>query len=544
MNKTEKIGDVISETEKKKTVKRTKKTATEQAATKKRSAPKKTATKVAKVEKPVTSLVETEQPQPPQSVKRILFVGAEVMPFAATGGLGDVMGSLPAALARSGRADVRVVLPLYGSISDAWRAQMREEYITSVRLSWREQYCGIYSLQRDGVTYYFIDNEYYFKRPALYGYYDDGERYAFFCMAALELMERLGYYPDVLHAHDWQAALSVVYLNCLYRDRPHYGGIRTVFTIHNIEYQGKYDPAILGDVFSLGDGARTLLEYNGCINLMKGAIECADRVTTVSPRYAWEIRTPEYAYGLEAALDRNAHKLSGILNGIDTVYYDPEQDPCIAARYSAQNRAGKTEDKLALQREVGLPVRADVPMLAVVSRLASHKGLDLITGCMYDLVASHDLQLVILGKGESSFENFFRNLQDCFPSKVRALITYDRDLSKRIYAAADIFLMPSRSEPCGLSQMIASRYGAIPVVRETGGLYDSIKPYWVEGETLHGNGFTFANYSAAELRERTEAALGVWYDPAARDRLVERVMTTDFSWGRSAEQYLALYEGL
>lgn len=476
--------------------------------------------------------------------KKILFVGAEVMPFAATGGLGDVLGSLPAALAQTGRVDVRVVMPLYGSIAPAWRAQMKEEYITSVRLAWREQYCGIYSLTKDGVTYYFIDNEYYFRRPALYGYYDDGERYAFFCMAVLEMMNRLNYYPDILHAHDWQAALSVVYLNCLYRSRPWYGTMRTVFTIHNIEYQGQYDFAILGDVFALGENEHALMEYGGCINLMKAAIECADRVTTVSPRYAWEIRTPEYAHGLESALERNAGKLSGILNGIDTVYYDPAHDPCIAADYSAQNMEGKVQDKLALQRETGLPERADVPMLAVISRLAAHKGLDLITGCIYDLVAAHDLQLVILGKGESGFESFFRELESRFPDKVRALITYDRDLSKRVYAAADIFLMPSRSEPCGLSQMIASRYGAIPVVRETGGLYDSIKPYWVEGDTLHGNGFTFANYSAAELRERTEAALGVWYNKPERDRLVERVMTTDFSWGRSAERYLELYEGM
>lgn len=518
--------------------------------------PKKRTTRKPAAEKPAeTETVTTTTPEAVSAMaenavgtetakKKILFVGAEVMPFAATGGLGDVLGSLPAALAKTGRVDVRVVLPLYGSIAQSWRSQMREEYITSVRLAWREQYCGIYSLVREGVTYYFIDNEYYFRRPALYGYFDDGERYAFFCMAVMEMMNRLNYYPDILHAHDWQAALSVVYLNCLYRNRPWYGTMRTVFTIHNIEYQGQYDFAILGDVFALGENEHALMEYNGCINLMKAAIECADRVTTVSPRYAWEIRTPEYAHGLDAALNRNAGKLSGILNGIDYDFYNPATDPCIAERYSVQNMAGKTADKLALQRETGLPERADVPMLAVVSRLAAHKGLDLVSGCIYELVGGHDLQLVILGKGESGFEDFFRELQARFPDKVRALITYDRDLSKRIYAAADLFLMPSRSEPCGLSQMIASRYGAIPVVRETGGLYDSIKPYWVEGDTLHGNGFTFANYSAQELRERTEAALGVWYNKPERDRLVERVMTTDFSWNASAEQYLALYEGI
>ena len=440
-------------------------------------------------------------------MKKILFAGAEAMPFAATGGLGDVLGSLPASLAATGEVDVRVVVPLYGAVSDEWRKKMKQEAIFYVKLAWREQYCGVFSLRRGGVTYYFIDNEYYFKRPALYGFYDDGERYAFYCMAVMELMTRLDFFPDVLHAHDWQAALTVVYLNCLYRQRRGYGDIRTVFTIHNIEYQGKYDFSILGDVFALGENEHTLMEHSGCINLMKAAIECADRVTTVSPRYAEEIRTPAYAHGLDFCLNNNAGKLSGLLNGIDYEYYDPKTDKAIAANFSVRSMGGKAENKLALQRETGLPEREDVPILAVISRLAAHKGLDLIAGCIYDIVLHNDVQLVVLGKGESHYEQFFTDLQKSFPDKVRALITYDRDLSKRIYAATDIFLMPSKSEPCGLSQMIASRYGAIPVVRETGGLYDSIKPYWEEKKKMHGNGFTFANYSAEELRERTCAAL-------------------------------------
>ncbi len=477
-------------------------------------------------------------------MKKILFVGAEVMPFAATGGLGDVMGSLPASLASTGEVDVRVVLPLYGAVSDTWRKQMKEEYIFYVDLSWRQQYCGIYSLKKDGVTYYFIDNEYYFKRPALYGFFDDGERYAFFCRAVLEMLNRLHYYPDVLHAHDWQAALSVVYLNCIYRSHPNYGNIRTVFTIHNIEYQGQYDFSILGDVFGLGENEHTLMEYSGCINLMKAAIECADRVSTVSPRYAEEIKSPEYAHGLESCLCRNAHKLSGILNGIDYTYYNPEEDPAIAASFTATRLAGKGKDKKAMQKEVGLPERADAPLLSVISRLASHKGLDIVAECIWDIVANNDVQLIILGKGEERYEKLFCDLQAAYPDKVRALITYDRDLSKRIYAASDIFLMPSKSEPCGLSQMIASRYGAIPVVRETGGLYDSIKPYWVEGNTIHGNGFTFANYYAPELKERTEAAIALWNDPKARKKLVTKIMKTDFSWNTSAEKYLNLYRGL
>ena len=269
---------------------------------------------------------------------RILYAASEANPFAKSGGLADVAGALPKALVKDG-VDARVIMPLYGDL----KHREMLEYVTnySVPVGWRSQYCGLFKAEVDGVTYYFLDNEYYFKRRGLYGFYDDGERYAYFCMAVLEMMNRLNYYPDILHAHDWQAALSVVYLNCLYRSRPWYGTMRTVFTIHNIEYQGQYDFAILGDVFALSGNEHALMEYNGCINLMKAAIECADRVTTVSPRYAWEIRTPEYAHGLESALERNAGKLSGILNGIDTVYYDPAHDPCIAADYSAQNKIGR-----------------------------------------------------------------------------------------------------------------------------------------------------------------------------------------------------------
>lgn len=477
-------------------------------------------------------------------MKKILFVGAEVMPFAATGGLGDVLGSLPRALVAAGDTDVRVILPLYEAVSDTWRSRMTFEGSCTVRLAWRQQYCGVFSLKKDGVTYYFIDNEYYFKRPGLYGFFDDGERYAYFCMAAMEVIGQIGFYPDVLHAHDWQAALSLVYLNCLYRTCPGYENIRTVFTIHNIEYQGVYDFAILGDVFSLGHAEHGLMDHSGAINLMKAAIECADRVTTVSPRYAEEIRTAEYAHGLEGSLNRNAHKLSGILNGIDYTYYTPKGDPVLTSSFGVRSLAGKTENKLALQRETGLPERADVPMLAIISRLAAHKGLDLVAGCMYDIIGASDVQLVVLGKGEERFEQFFTELEAAFPEKVRALITYDRDLSKRIYAAADIFVMPSRSEPCGLSQMIASRYGAIPVVRETGGLYDSIKPYYLDGKTIHGNGFTFADYRPDALADRIRAALALYADEEQRRRLVTKIMKTDFSWTASAEQYLALYDDL
>ncbi len=475
-------------------------------------------------------------------MSKILFVGAEAMPFAATGGLGDVMGSLPAAMkAADPDSDIRVVMPLYGAVKEEWRSQMKTEAVFNVPLAWRTIYCGVLSLVKDGVTYYFIDNEQYFKRDTLYGHFDDGERYAFFCMAVLEMIEKVGFYPDVLHAHDWQSALSVVYLNCLFRWRREYAKIKTVFTIHNIEYQGKYDFGILGDVFALGNDNRSLMEYDGCINLMKGAIVCADIVSTVSPRYAEEIRSPQYAHGLEHIINENAYKLRGILNGIDYVYYNPEADTVIPKNYTADAVQDKTENKLALQKALGLPENGNVPMLAIISRLASHKGLDIVSEMAYGLLQYNDVQLVVLGKGEARYEQFFRELERSFPTKARALIEYDRDLSKRIYAACDIFVMPSASEPCGLSQMIASRYGAIPVVRETGGLYDSIKGYWEKDGELLGNGFTFANYSASELYDRICAAVQLWREDEKRDRFTKKIMNTDFSWSVSAKRYLEMY---
>lgn len=477
--------------------------------------------------------------------KKILFVGAEAMPFAASGGLGDVLGSLPAALKAAGgeHIDVRVVMPLYGAVSDKYRKEMTFIKSFEVKLAWRRQYCGVFALQKEGVIYYFLDNEYYFKRDSLYGSFDDGERFAFFSLAAVEMLRQLDYYPDILHAHDWQAALSLVYLNRKYRFMEGYGNIRTVFTIHNIEYQGQYDFSILGDVFSLSPADRALMEYDGCINLMKAAIECADRVTTVSPRYAEEILGEEYSHKLYHVLRRHAGKLSGILNGIDYVYYDPATDPVIAANFDPVRLKGKTADKAAIQEQYGLPVRADVPLVMVISRLVAHKGVDLIAG-MADQLLNDDVQMIVLGKGDAAYEDYFRELERKYPDRMRALITYDRDLSKKLYAAADIFLMPSRSEPCGLSQMIASRYGAIPVTRETGGLYDSIKGYWEKDGEIMGNGFTFANYRADELLDRTRAAADLWRDAPKRRKLVKKIMRTDFSWHASAKKYLELYAGM
>ena len=478
-------------------------------------------------------------------MKKILFIGAEAMPFAATGGLGDVMGSLPTAIsAADTEMDVRVVIPLYSAVSDAWRVQMKKEAVFEVTLAWRRQYCGVYSLVKDGVTYYFVENDYYFNRPALYGQYDDAERFAFFCKAAIDMLGVVDFYPDVIHAHDWQAALSLVYLDRKYRQIEGYEGIKTVFTIHNIEYQGKYDFSILYDIFELDDSDRHIVEYDGCINLMKGAIACANTVSTVSPRYAEEIKTVEYAHGLHDLLRENSSKLRGILNGIDYVFYDPKTNNGIAKNFDASNITNKYANKNALQKEIGLPERDDVPIISVISRLASHKGLDLITEMVYNLMNDRDVQLVILGKGESCYESFFTGLEKEFPNKVKALMTYDRDLANRIYAATDIFLMPSKSEPCGLSQMIASRYGAIPVTRETGGLYDSIKSYYEKDGKIYGNGFTFYDYSAAVLRRRTDDAIDLWCDVDKRMALIERIMTTDFSWKASATRYIDMYADL
>ena len=479
-------------------------------------------------------------------MKKILYVGSECMPFAATGGLGDVMGSLPASLKEKypEEYDVRVVLPLYDAVNENWRSQMTFEGNFTVQLGWREQYCGVFSLVKDNVTYYFIDNEYYFKRGSLYGQYDDGERFGFFSLAVLEMFPHIGFYPDVIHANDWQSALTVVYLNAKFRGVWGYTYIKTIFTIHNIEYQGNYNMYILGDVFGIDESFVPLMEWRGCMNLMKAAIECADRVTTVSPRYAEEIQTAEYAHGLEDLLGGVSFKLSGILNGIDYNYYDPHKDKEIEKNYMWRSIKGKLSDKTALQRELGLPVREDVPMFSVISRLVSHKGTDLLREIGFRMMAENDCQLVVLGSGDARFEEFFRALEREYPEKARALIKYDRALSKRIYAASDFFLMPSKSEPCGLSQMICSRYGAVPIVRETGGLYDSIKGYWVDGDEVCGNGFTFANYSAEELYDRIKAALQVYADSAAMKKLQQKVMKTDFSWSASAAKYAELYENL
>ncbi len=474
---------------------------------------------------------------------RILMAGGEALPFASSGGLGDVLGSLPAALkARLGDGvDVRVVMPLYGQVKPEWREKMTFIRAITVNLSWRQQYCGIYTLEKDGVTWYFIDNEFYFKRSTLYGCLDDSERFAFFSLAVLELMREVEFYPDVLHAHDWQSALAVIYLKRRYAQDPRYAGIRAVYTIHNIEYQGRYGFHILGDVFGFGEEERSVLEYDGDINLTKGAIVCCDRLTTVSRRYAEELRDAYFAHGLEHITNRYAYKSTGIVNGIDVGYYNPANDPDIAATFDVDHLAGKAACKADLQQALGLEVSPDTPMVAMITRLVAHKGLDLVRHVIDELLERR-MQFVLLGTGEKEYEEFFRELAERHPGKVAVVIDFNKPLSKRIYAGADLFLMPSKSEPCGLAQMIACRYGTLPIVRETGGLFDTIVP--ANPVTAEGNGVTFVTYNAHDMKDAVERSLGYYSDRTLWAQLVRNAMTADFSWNASAGNYESLYRDL
>lgn len=475
---------------------------------------------------------------------KILYVASEALPFASTGGLADVLGSLPIAVksALGKGSDVRVVIPMYPSIKEKYQQELTLIRETNVRLAWRNQYCGIWSTEREGVTFYFLDNEYYFKRKALYGSFDDGERFAFFGKAVLELISVTGFYPDILHANDWQSAPAVIYLKRKLGLDSGYSDIKVLYTIHNIDYQGIYNFSILGDVFELAEWDRSVVEYNESINLTKGAIVCADRVSTVSPRYASEIMTEFYSSGLSHILNMYSAKLSGIINGIDVKYYNSETDPEIAANFTAENLSGKVQDKLDLQRACGFREDPDVPLIAMVSRLASHKGFDLVRHIIEEFVLQNDVQFALLGTGEYELEDFFGALANKYPEKVCAKLEYNKSLSKKFYAGADMFLMPSKSEPCGLAQMIASRYGTVPIVRETGGLYDTIKGY--NRYTGEGNGFSFANYNAHEMKHILEEALQLYRNKEAWNGLVKNVMAVDFSWNSSAEKYISLYTSM
>ena len=471
---------------------------------------------------------------------KVLYAASEAVPFCKTGGLADVAGSLPPALAAQG-VETAVILPLYRLVKERFVDQLTFLCYDYVDLAWRHAYCGLFSLKKDGVTWYFLDNEQYFGRPELYGCADDGERFGFFSRAVVKMLDHLDFWPDVIHCNDWQTALIPIYLKDDGVREERYRSVRTVLTIHNIEYQGRYDPYCLGDLFGLDRGwvdDGTLL-LDGDLNLLKGAILTADAVNAVSPTYAQELKNPYFAHRMEGILTQCGYKLSGVLNGIDMKLYDPAADPRIAANYTAENISGKAADKAELQKALGLRPEPETPIIAMVSRLVTHKGLDLIREVMGDIMEL-PVQFVLLGSGDAAYEDFFRHAAERWPERMAIRLGYDEALSMAIYAGADLFLMPSRSEPCGLSQMIAMRYGTVPIVRETGGLKDTVQPY--EAWRDAGTGFTFANYSSADMLHVLREAAYLYKDyPDAFARLRRRAMERDFSWNRSAGDYLKIY---
>lgn len=471
---------------------------------------------------------------------KIFFVASEVAPFIKTGGLADVAASLPPALAKRGH-EVRVILPLYEGIDSKWREQMTFVKYFYVRVSWRSVYCGLYTLDMNGVTYYFVDNEYYFKRSGVYGHYDDAERYAFFCRAVMDVPAQLDYYPDIIHCNDWQTALIPVYMIEDKKTVKQLANAKTVYTIHNIEYQGRYGADTISNVFGLHPGYLNegMLSYYGDVNLMKGAIQSADYVTTVSPTYAKELQYAFYGHGLEGVISANYGKISGILNGIDTEVYNPELDKGIAANFNVDDLSGKAVCKSELQSRLNLNPAPDTPIVAIVSRLAGHKGFELITSQFSHLMALN-IQFVLLGTGEWGYEQFFREAASKYPGRVSANLMYNASLSGAIYAGSDIYLMPSIAEPCGLSQMIAMRYGTIPVVRETGGLKDSVSNYDPSNPS-EGRGFTFPDINGDELVNAVTRAVELYQDRDAWQALMKKDMQIDFSWNVSAGAYEEIY---
>ena len=469
---------------------------------------------------------------------KVLYVTSEALPFAATGGLGDVAGSLPQAM-RKRLVGTRIVMPLYDQISQELKDSMRFITSISVPVSWRRQYCGIFEAKHNNVIYYLLDNQYYFKRQGLYGHYDDAERFAFLSRAALEILPYIEFKPDVIEANDWQCALAPIYYSQFYANKEGYSGIKTVFTIHNIAYQGKYGMEILNDVFGLPEEAASLVESDGSINLMKGAIEAANMVTTVSPTYAKEILDPWFAHGLDPILQARSWKLHGILNGIDYDVYNPETDKDIFENYSIETfKEGKAANKKALRKHLGLSQK-DVPLVGMVTRLVKHKGIDIVAQVIENILQA-DLQMVVLGSGDWNYEQLFKNLMVKYPDKISVVLGFVPELSKKIYAASDFFLMPSKSEPCGLAQMMALRYGTVPIVRETGGLKDSVTDMG-DGQ---GNGITFKTYDAYDMLDAIWRAYAAYEDKEKWDNLRKRAMECDNSWGKSANEYIRLFKEL
>lgn len=474
---------------------------------------------------------------------QIVFASAECAPFVKTGGLGDVAGSLPAALVRAG-AEVIVMVPKYATIKDEYKAQMEHFSDFYVSLGWRNEYCGLEKLEHDGVTYMFIDNERYFARDYPYGFFDDGERFAFFSKAITESLQHLpaGFECDILHCNDWQTALAPVFLREFYQGLPLYDRVKTVFSIHNVAFQGQFSDTVMEDILGVAHipAAASQLRCDACsINYMLGALRYADAITTVSPTYANEIQTPEFGEGLDGVLRERSYALQGILNGIDVAGFDPATDKRIAANYTVEDRSGKAVCKAKLQEELGLEVRDDRPLMVMVTRLTRQKGMDLVMYAL-DRILAGGVQVAVLGTGDRDYEDGLRYFQDKYPGTMAARIEFDPALSQRMYAAADMFLMPSKFEPCGLSQIIAMRYGTLPIVRETGGLKDTVQPY--NEFTGEGTGFSFSNFNGDEMGDAVfRAARLFWDNREAWDQLVTQAMSQDFSWTRSADKYLDLY---
>lgn len=474
---------------------------------------------------------------------QIVFASAECAPFVKTGGLGDVAGSLPAALVRAG-AEVIVMVPKYATIKDEYKAQMEHFSDFYVGLGWRNEYCGLEKLERDGVTYMFIDNERYFARDYPYGFFDDGERFAFFSKAITESLQHLpaGFECDILHCNDWQTALAPVFLREFYQGLPLYDRVKTVFSIHNVAFQGQFSDTVMEDILGVAHipAAASQLRCDACsINYMLGALRYADAITTVSPTYANEIQTPEFGEGLDGVLRERSYALQGILNGIDVAGFDPATDKRIAANYTVEDRSGKAVCKAKLQEELGLEVRDDRPLMVMVTRLTRQKGMDLVMYAL-DRILAGGVQVAVLGTGDRDYEDGLRYFQDKYPGTMAARIEFDPALSQRMYAAADMFLMPSKFEPCGLSQIIAMRYGTLPIVRETGGLKDTVIPY--NEFTGEGTGFSFSNFNGDEMGDAVfRAARLFWDNRDAWNQLVTQAMSQDFSWTRSADKYLDLY---
>lgn len=474
---------------------------------------------------------------------QIVFASAECAPFVKTGGLGDVAGSLPAALVRAG-AEVIVMVPKYATIKDEYKAQMEHFADFYVSLGWRNEYCGLEKLEHDGVTYLFVDNERYFARDYPYGFFDDGERFAFFSKAITESLQHLpaGFECDILHCNDWQTALAPVFLREFYQSLPLYDRVKTVFSIHNVAFQGQFSDTVMEDILGVAHipAAATQLRCDACsINYMLGALHYADAITTVSPTYASEIQTPEFGEGLDGVLRERSYALQGILNGIDVAGFDPATDKRIAANYTVEDRSGKAVCKAKLQEELGLEVRDDRPLMVMVTRLTRQKGMDLVMYAL-DRILAGGVQVAVLGTGDRDYEDGLRYFQDKYPGTMAARIEFDPALSQRMYAAADMFLMPSKFEPCGLSQIIAMRYGTLPIVRETGGLKDTVIPY--NEFTGEGTGFSFTNFNGDEMGDAVfRAARLFWDNREAWNQLVTQAMSQDFSWTRSADKYLDLY---